>query len=115
MKTEILGWVLLVFGFVIVLSTAATWLLDARRSGWWMPWGHCSSLNGAEQASEELKKQAEKMDADLDQKQKTFGGARDEFDKKKDVLDAKSKSKRNRNFGICSRKGRNSLWNPKAS
>ena len=53
-----------------------------RRSAWSMRWEHCSSLSGAKRPTEELKKQAEKMDADLDQKQKAFAGSKEEFDKK---------------------------------
>lgn len=112
MKQRFVGWVLLVFGFVIVLSTAAIaagtpkiGVVDAVGAIQQSQWGR--------QASEELKKVAEKMDADLDQKQKTFGGAKDEFDKKKDVLDAKSKSKKEQELRDMQQEGQKFLMESK--
>jgi outer membrane protein len=112
MKQRFAGWVLFVFGSLIVLSTTAIaagtpkiGVVDAIGAIQQSQWGR--------QASEELKKIAEKMDADLDQRQKTFGGAREEFDKKKDVLDAKSKSKKEKELVDMQQEGQKFLMESK--
>jgi outer membrane protein len=112
MKQRFVGWVLLVFGFVIVLSTTAIaagtpkiGVVDAVGALQQSQWGR--------QASEELKKVAEKMDAELDQKQKAFGGASEEFTKKKDVLDAKSKSKKEQELRDMQQEGQKFLMESK--
>ncbi len=93
MKERNLGRVLLALGAIILFSATTTWaaspkigVVDAMAVLQISQWGKA--------ATEELKKQDEKMYAELDQKQKAFMGAKEEFDKKKDVLDAKSKSKK---------------------
>jgi outer membrane protein len=93
MKERSLGWVFLVLGAIILFSATTTWaaspkigVVDGTAVLQQSQWGRT--------ATEELKKQAEKMDIDFDQKQKAFTGLKEEFDKKKDVLDAKSKAKK---------------------
>jgi len=112
MKKRFVKWVLLIFGTVILLSTTAIaagtpkiGVVDAVGALQQSQWGR--------QASEELKKVAEKMDADLDQKQKAFGGAREEFDKKKDVLDAKNKSKKEQELRDMQQEGQKFLMESK--
>ena len=112
MKERNLGWVLLVLGAIILFSATTTWaaspkigVVDAVGALQQSQWGRA--------ATEELKKQAEKMDADLDQKQKTFAGARDEFDKKKDVLDQKSKSKKEQELRDMQQDGQKYLMDSK--
>ncbi len=112
MKERNLGWVVLALGAIILFSTTTTWaaspkigVVDAVAALQQSQWGKA--------ATEELKKQAEKMDADLDQKQKTFAGARDEFDKKKDVLDQKSKTKKEQELRDMQQEGQKYLMDSK--
>ncbi len=112
MKQRFVGWVLFIFGTVILLSTTAIaagtpkiGVVDAVAVLQQSQWGKA--------ASEELRKVAEKMDADLDQKQKAFAGAKDEFDKKKDVLDAKTKSKKEQDLKDMQAEGQKFLMDSK--
>jgi outer membrane protein len=103
----------LAFGSVVLLSTTASWaaanpkigVVDAVVALQQSQWG--------KQAGEELKKQAERMDADLDQKQKAFGTAKEEFDKKKDVFDQKTKAKKEQELRDMQQEGQKFLMDSK--
>ncbi len=65
------------------------------------------------QATEELKRAAEKLDAELDQKQKAFAGKKEEFDKKQSVLDAKSKTQKEQELRDMQQEGQKFLMDSK--
>jgi outer membrane protein len=111
MKRRIVGWALLAMGSVILLSTTA--IAASPKIGIVDAVGALQQSQWGRKASEELKKIAEKMDADLEQKQKAFGGARDEFDKKRDVLDAKSKAKKEKELMDMQQEGQKFLMESK--
>ncbi len=106
MKRRDLGQVLLATAVVILFSSTAAFAAGTAKIGIVDAVGALQQSQWGKAAADELKKIAEKMDGDLDQKQKAFAGAKEEFDKKQGVLDAKAKPKRSRSFGTCSRKGR---------
>ena len=112
MKQRFAGWVIWAMGSVILLSTTAI-AAGAPKIGVVDAVGALQQSQWGRQASEELKKVAEKMDADLDQKQKAFGGLRDEFDKKRDVLDAKSKAKKEQELRDMQQEGQKFLMESK--
>jgi outer membrane protein len=112
MKQRIVGWGLWAIGAVILLSSTAI-AAGAPKIGVVDAVGALQQSQWGRKASEELKRVAEKMDADLDQKQKAFGGAREELDKKKDVLDAKSKAKKEKELQDMQQEGQKFLMESK--
>ena len=113
MKQRNFGWVLLALGSIILFSTTATWAAGSPKIGVVDAVGVLQQSQWGKAATDELKKQAEKMDADLDQRQKAFAGAKDEFDKKKDVLDAKSKTKKEQDLRDMQQEGQKFLMDSK--
>jgi outer membrane protein len=113
MKRRLLGWVLLAFGSIGLLSVTTSWAAANPKIGVVDAVGALQQSQWGKQAAEELKKQAERMDADLDQKQKAFGTAKDEFDKKKDVLDQKAKSKKEQELRDMQQEGQKFLMDSK--
>jgi outer membrane protein len=113
MMMKNLGWVILALGAIILFSTTTTWAAGSPKIGVVDAVAALQQSNWGKAATDELKKQAEKMDADLDQRQKTFTGAKDEFDKKKDVLDAKSKSKKEQELRDMQQEGQKFLMDSK--
>jgi outer membrane protein len=113
MKERNLGWVVLVLGAIILFSATTTWAAGSPKIGVVDAVAALQQSQWGKTATEELKKQAEKMDADLEQKQKAFAGARDEFEKKKDVLDQKSKSKKEQELRDMQQEGQKYLMDSK--
>jgi outer membrane protein len=113
MKKKSMGWALLALGSIILFSTTATWAAGTPKIGVVDAVGVLQQSQWGKQATEELRKVAEKMDADLDQKQKAFGGAKEEFDKKQSVLDAKSKSKKEQELRDMQQEGQKFLMESK--
>jgi len=114
MKKRSLVQVFLAMGAILIFSTSTTFgasgsakigIVDAVGALQQSQWGKA--------AADELKKIAEKMDADLDQKQKAFAGAKEEFDKKQGVLDAKSKSKKEQELRDMQQEGQKYLMDSK--
>jgi outer membrane protein len=113
MKKRNLGWLLLALGSIVLFSTATTWAAGSPKIGVVDAVGALQQSQWGKASTEELKKQAEKLDADLDQKQKAFAGAREEFDKKKGVLDEKSKNKKEQELRDMQQEGQKFLMESK--
>lgn len=104
-----------------MLLTVAAILLFAATSAWAASpkigvvdaVGALQQSQWGKQATEELKKQAEKLDAELDQKQKAFTGKKEEFDKKQSVLDAKSKTQKEQELRDMQQEGQKFLMDSK--
>jgi outer membrane protein len=96
--------------FCLSMLTASTVLAAGTpKIGYFDPVAVLQMSQWGKQASEEYKKQAERIDADLQQKEKAFAGARDEYDKKKDVLDQKAKSKKEQDLKDMQQEGQKML------
>jgi outer membrane protein len=113
MKKRNLGQVLLAIGAIIFFSTSATFAAGSPKIGIVDAVGALQQSQWGKAAADELKKIAEKMDADLDQKQKTFAAAKEEFDKKQGVLDAKSKTKKEQELRDMQQEGQKFLMESK--
>ncbi len=94
MKRRDLGQVLLATAVMMLFSTTTALAAGAGKIGIVDAVGALQQSQWGKAAAEELKKIAEKMDGDLEQKQKAFTGAKEEFDKKQGVLDAKAKTQK---------------------
>jgi outer membrane protein len=113
MKKRNFGWMVLVLGSIMVMSASTTWAAAAPKIGVVDAVGALQQSAWGRQATEELKKQAEKMDADLEMKQKAFGGKKEEFDKKQSVMDAKSKSQKEQELRDMQQEGQKFLMESK--
>jgi outer membrane protein len=113
MKKRHLGKVLLAMGAVIFFSATTAFAAGSPKIGIVDAVGALQQSQWGKAAADELKKIAEKMDADLDQRQKTFAGAKEEFDKKQGVLDAKSKTKKEQELRDMQQEGQKFLMDSK--
>jgi outer membrane protein len=113
MKNKMLGWVVLTLGLSVMISATTTWAAGNPKIGIVDAVGALQQSSWGRAATDELKKMAEKMDADLDQKQKTFTGASEEFTKKKDVMDQKSRSKKEQELRDLQQEGQKFLMESK--
>jgi outer membrane protein len=114
MKKRDCGRMLVTVGAVLLFVASTAWaaggtpkiaVVDAVGALQQSQWG--------KQATEELKKQAEKLDADLDQKQRAFGAKKEEFDKKQGVLDAKAKTQKEQELRDMQQEGQKFLMESK--
>jgi outer membrane protein len=94
MRKNILGWVLLALGSIILVSATTTWAAGSPKIGVVDGMKMLEQSQWGKRANEEFKKQAEKMKADLEPKEKALLQAKEEFDKKKDVFDQKTRAKK---------------------
>ena len=113
MKKKNLGQVLLAMLAILIFSTTATFAAGTAKIGIVDAVGALQQSQWGKAAADELKKVAEKMDADLDQKGKAFAGAKDEFDKKQGVLDAKTKTKKEQELRDMQQEGQKLLMDSK--
>ncbi len=60
---------------------------------------------GGKQAKEDFRKEKEKIKSDMDDKAKAFKGAKEEFDKKKTVLDESAKTKKTKELHEMQQEG----------
>ena len=94
MKERYVGWVFCVVGLIMLLSTPPVFAAGSSKIGVVDGMKVLELSQWGRQASEEFRREAEKVKADLEPKEKALLTARDEFDKKKDVLDQKAKTKK---------------------
>lgn len=93
----------------LLFSATALCAANTPKIAYFDPIGVLQISQWGKQASEEFKKQAEKADAELQQKEKAYAGAKEEYDKKKDVLDAKAKSKKEQELKDMQQEGQKML------
>lgn len=113
MKKRHLGSMLLAVGAILLFAASSTWAAATPKIGTVDAVGALQQSQWGKQATEEMKKQAEKLDAELDQKQKTFAGKKEEFDKKQSVMDAKSKSQKEQELRDMQQEGQKFLMESK--
>jgi outer membrane protein len=113
MKRRDLGQALLATAVVILFSSTAAFAAGTAKIGIVDAVGALQQSQWGKAAADELKKIAEKMDGDLDQKQKAFAGAKEEFDKKQGVLDAKAKTKKEQELRDMQQEGQKYLMDSK--
>jgi outer membrane protein len=94
MKQRFVGRVLLVFGTILLFSTTVTFAAGNPKIGFVDGLKVIEQSKWGKQASDDFKREAEKAKAELEPKEKALLNARDELEKKKDVLDQKTKSKK---------------------
>jgi outer membrane protein len=105
--------VLLAVGVILLFATSATWAAGTPKIGVVDAVGAIQQSQWGKAATEELKKQAEKLDAELDSRQKAFAGKKEEFDKKQSVLDAKSKTQKEQELRDMQQDGQKFLMDSK--
>lgn len=88
---KILGSVILMLSFVALAASPA---LAAPKTGYFDLQVVLQTSKWGKQSNEEFKVQGEKIKQEVDEKAKTFKSARDEFEKKRDVMDEKARTKR---------------------
>jgi outer membrane protein len=91
MRLRMLGRVLLVVGIIMVFS-ATSWA--AQKIGYFEMAVVLQQSKWGKQANDEIKRQQESMKADFNAKAMAFKTAKEEFDKKKDVMDEKARTKK---------------------
>lgn len=113
MKKRHLGSMLVAAGAVLLLIASPTWAAGNPKIGVVDAVGALQQSQWGKQATEEMKKQAEKLDAELDQKQKAFAGKKEDFEKKQSVMDAKSKSQKEQELRDMQQEGQKFLMESK--
>lgn len=113
MTSKRLARILGLVGMCIGLSAASAWSAASPKIGFFDPIAVLQMSQWGRQASEEFKKQAEKIDADLQTKEKSFAGAKDEYDKKRDVLDQKARAKKEQELKDMQQEGQKFLMESK--
>lgn len=96
MKMKKSVWVFLFLGLFFV-SSSAVWAAASSGSpkiGFFEIQMVLQQSQWGKRSNEEFKRQGEKIKADVDEKAKAYKTAKDEFDKKKDVMDEKAKTKK---------------------
>jgi outer membrane protein len=89
MKSKVLGLVILAFA-IFISSSATAW----AKTGYFDIQAVLQQSRWGKQSNDEFKSQGERVKADVEEKARAFKSAKEEFDKKKDVLDEKSRNKR---------------------
>ena len=79
---------------VTFLAPAGAWAANPPRIGYFEMATVLQQSKWGKQSNDEFKAQGEKIKGDVDQKAKAFKAAKEEFDKKKDVMDEKTKAKK---------------------
>lgn len=93
MKIKKLEVLLLAVCFSLIFSTAS-WAAGGSKVGYFEFQSVLAQSRVGKQSSEDFKRQSEAIKADVDQKSKGFRTAKDEFDKKRDVWDQKTREKK---------------------
>lgn len=113
MKKRHYGWMISVVGLMMVFAASTSWAAATPKIGVVDAVGALQQSMWGKRATEELKKQAEKLDADLEAKQKAFGAKKEEFDKKQSVMDAKAKSQKEQELRDMQQDGQKFLMESK--
>ena len=113
MKMKHVGSMLVTVSAIILFSAASSAVAASPKIGVVDAVGALQQSQWGRQATEEMKKEAEKLDAELDQKQKAFAGKREEFEKKQSVLDAKSKTQKEQELRDMQQEGQKFLMDSK--
>lgn len=92
MKMKKSIWIVLFLGFFVVSSVPA-WAADTKIGYFDIPQVLQQSQWG-KRSNDEFKRQGEKIKADVDAKAQAYKTAREEYDRKKDVLDEKARAKK---------------------
>ncbi len=95
MKMKKTGWVLLFLGLFLV-SSSAVWAAQggSTKIGYFEIQAVLQQSQWGKRSNDEFKRQGEKIKADVDQKAAAYKTAREDFDRKKDVMDEKAKAKK---------------------
>lgn len=91
---KFIGMVALATGVVFGSTAIATAASDAPKIGYVDINGAALQSQWGKKVVEQLKREQDRLSADLDQKAKTFKAAKEEYDKKRDVMDEKAKSRK---------------------
>ncbi len=113
MKMRHVGSMLVTVSVIILFTVAPSAVAASPKIGVVDAVGALQQSQWGRQATEEMKKEAEKLDAELDQKQKAFAGKREEFEKKQSVLDAKSKTQKEQELKDMQQEGQKFLMDSK--
>ena len=92
MKSKIVFLISLSF-LVSVLCVPFSWAAAPSKVGFFDSLKVATTSKWGEQVAQELKRQGEKLQGDLEHKSKAFKEKRDEYEKKKSMLDEKAKNK----------------------
>ena len=93
------GNVALAVGITLVFSLNAFAAGGSLKIGYFDLQAAVTQSDTGKKAIEELKKEEENLSSESQQKMRTFSAARDEYDKKKDVMDEKGKNRKEKELG----------------
>jgi outer membrane protein len=91
MKIRTAGFVLLTMVFMIAASTSTA---TAAKIGYFDIQTVLQQSQWGKRSNEEFKRQSEQIKMEVDEKAKAFRAAREEFEKKKDILDEKARARK---------------------
>ncbi|GLI35953.1 OmpH family outer membrane protein [Desulforhabdus amnigena] len=114
MKKRISGWwILLVLG-IFVVSSSTVWAASSPKIGYFELPTVLQQSRWGKQSNEEFKREGDSIKADVDRKVQAFKTAKEEFDKKKDVLDEKTKAKKIKELQALQQEGEKLLMESNA-
>ena len=94
MKTRASRWILLVLSVFLINGTSVCAAAAASKIGYFELMTVLQQSVYGKQMTEELKKEGEKLKADVDQKTGAFKTSKEEYDKKKSVMDESARKKK---------------------
>lgn len=86
------GWLMVAFAVFSLMFSPAAWA--AGKIGYFEMQRVLSETKWGKKSADDFKRQQEVIKTDVEAKSKAFKAAREEFDKKKDVMDDKAKAKK---------------------
>lgn len=113
-QTQIVLAALVLGLFVLTHTTTSSAASSPGKFGYFNLQKVLGQSRHAKLAKDEMKKEEEKIKADLDAKAKAIKTARDELDKKKSVMDENAKSKKNREISEMEQEGQKLLQESQA-
>lgn len=93
------GCVLVVAGITLAFSVSAIGAGGSLKIGYFDLQAALSQSDTGKKFQEEMKKEEDNLSSVLDQKKRALITARDEYEKKKDVMDEKAKSRKEKEIG----------------
>jgi len=112
MGKQLAGGILLTLGLVMIL-TAAAWAASPKMGYFDLQTVLDQSRYG-KQAREDFNREKDKIKTEMDEKAKAFKGAKEEFDKKKAVMDDSAKNKKTKEIAEIQAQGEKFLMESNA-
>ncbi|MCE5335427.1 MAG: OmpH family outer membrane protein [Desulfobacteraceae bacterium] len=88
------GWILLIAGLMLGLSTNAFAASGSLKVGYFDANQAMVQSQWGKKVVDELKREHERVNNELEEKGKTYKAARDEYEKKRDVMDDKARNRK---------------------